>query len=43
MQGKVLEGILPEDYYESDNDDDYLEEEQVAALIKEHSIEIIVV
>tara|TARA_R110000782_G_scaffold75562_4_gene150715 strand:- start:1225 stop:1506 length:282 start_codon:yes stop_codon:yes gene_type:complete len=39
----ILEGILPEDYYESDNDDDYLEEEQVAALIKEHSIEIIVV
>tara|TARA_R110000851_G_scaffold176258_1_gene322863 strand:+ start:113 stop:394 length:282 start_codon:yes stop_codon:yes gene_type:complete len=39
----ILEGILPEDYYESDCDEDYLDEEEVSKLIKEHGIEIIVV
>lgn len=39
----ILEGILPEDYYESDCDEDYLDEEEVSALIKEHKIEVIII
>ncbi len=38
----ILEGILPDDYYESKDDSTYLSEKEVSKLIKEHEILIFV-